>query len=71
MERVMGDGEEQDRDGGHQDVAMLTRVGGEAVPGPRTVSISRSCPVGSSAFLSRRMCTSTVRSSTNTWSPQT
>ena len=38
-------------------------------PAPRTVWIRLSCRDGSSALRSRRMCTSTVRSSTNTWSP--
>ncbi len=33
-------------------------------PAPRTVSSSRSWPVGCSALRRRRMCTSTVRSST-------
>ena len=49
----------------HQAATPDTRHRGDArrYPLPRTVSISPSCPKGSSASRSRRMCTSTVRSS--------
>src|SRR6185503_5853394 len=49
-----------DRETAALDLIQLAR---RPYPAPRTVSIRRSCPVGSSALRRRRMWTSTVRSS--------
>ena len=87
QEREQADGEDAPAPGGAEHEAGQRRRHGERqereqritvdqsvrkpYPEPRTVSIRRSWPVGSSALRRRRMCTSTVRSSMNTWSPQT
>jgi hypothetical protein len=68
VELVIRDADdEHDRDRGqYNDGYAHAGLAEKRYPDPRTVSISRSWPEGSRAFLSRRICTSTVRSSTNT-----